>query len=144
MAPKPTAREALDAFGIEAVCEAIGNGDSLTAIAEQVGVSIGSLSGWLDADVERSARAREVRRAMGRVWDERAESEIRQASDPFELSKAKELAQHFRWRAKAVAPKEYGDRTTLAGDPEAPVGVNHSGAVALDPGEAYLRMLNGG
>jgi hypothetical protein len=144
VSPKPKARNALDALGIEAVCAAIADKQTLTQIAEDAGVSIGSLSAWLDADPERSARAREVRRAMARVWDEAAESELRQAGDPFELSRAKELAQHFRWRAKAAAPKEYGDRTTLAGDPAAPIGLEHSGTVALDPGEAYLRMLNGG
>lgn len=41
-------------------------------------------------------------------------------------------------------PKKYGDRLTHAGDPEAPIGLEHSGAVTLEPGEAYLRMLNGG
>jgi hypothetical protein len=40
--------------------------------------------------------------------------------------------------------KRYADRVTHAGDPEAPIGLEHSGTVALDPGEAYLRMLNGG
>lgn len=143
MSPKPVAREALDAFGIDAVCEAIGDGETLTAIAERVGVSIGSLSAWLEADAERSARAREVRRAMGRVWDEKAETEIRAAEDDLGLRKAKELAHHYRWRASKISAAEYGDRVTHAGDPSAPIGLEHSGKVELDPGEAYRRLLNG-
>jgi hypothetical protein len=39
-------------------------------------------------------------------------------------------------------PKKYGERLALAGDPEAPVQVEAT--VTLEPGDAYLRMLNGG
>lgn len=126
----PVAREALDAFGIDAVCERIGEGESLTAIAEQVGVSIGSLLTWLKADAERSARAREARKATAQTWDEKAEAELRAATDAFELARARELASHFRWRAKAIAPLEYGDKVALTdgeGKALAPVEVHVHG-----------------
>lgn len=120
--PTPaTTREAMDAFGVDALCEAIGNEESLTAIAKSQGVSVGAMLVWIEADPERSARVREARRLMARVWDEKAEQVIEDAEDEFALKKAKELAHHYRWRAKAIAPKEYGDRTTLAGDPDAPL-----------------------
>ena len=45
---------------------------------------------------------------------------IAEAEDAFQLAKAKELAIHWRWRAKVVNPK-YRDRTILAGDPTAPL-----------------------
>lgn len=121
MAPQAVAREKLDALGVDAVCESIGDRNSLTAIAEQAGVSIGSLLTWIDADPERSARVREARASMARIWDEQAEAEIRQAGDDLSLRKAKELAHHFRWRAAKVAPRDYGERQVLAGDPEAPL-----------------------
>lgn len=108
------ARERLDAFGIDAVCERIGDGSSLTDIAEEVTVSIGSLLTWLKADAERSARAREARRATAQSWDEQAEAELRAASDVFELAKARELASHFRWRASKIAPADYGDKVQHA------------------------------
>jgi hypothetical protein len=38
-----------------------------------------------------------------------------QASDAFELAKAKELAHHYRWRASKIAPKLYGDRLQVEG-----------------------------
>lgn len=41
-------------------------------------------------------------------------------------------------------PKRYGDKVTHVGDAAEPLQVAHSGTVALDPSEAYLRMLNRG
>lgn len=110
----PVATEALDAFGLDAVCERISEGLSLTDIAIEAGVSKGTLLAWLDAVPDRSARAREARAVSARHWDEQAEKELRDASDAFELAKARELASHFRWRAKSIAPKDYGDKVQLA------------------------------
>ena len=113
MPAKPVAREALDAFGIDAVCNAIADRKSLTAIAEEVGVATSRLLAWIDADTERSARVREVRASTARLWDERAEHLLETAADDMDLKRAKELAHHYRWRAAKIAPKEYGDRQTL-------------------------------
>jgi hypothetical protein len=106
--------EALDALGIDAVCDRIADGATLTAIAAEIEVSKGSLLAWLAADPDRSARAREARSLSARGWDEQAEAEIRRATDAFELAKARELAQHYRWRAAKIAPRDYGDKVQLA------------------------------
>ncbi len=123
MSAKPgrpaTAMEAMDAFGVDAVCEAIMDRKSLTLIASEAGTSLTTLLRWLDADSERSARVREARSAMGKIWDERAESVIEDAQDEFELKKAKELAHHYRWRSAKVAPRDYGDKIDL----------NHGGSI---------------
>ena len=108
----PTIAERIDAFGIEAVCERLANGVTMTAIAEEIGVTVGKLSQWIASDEEHSARAREARIHAARIWDEKALSVIEQALDPFELQRAKELAHHYRWRASKTAPKEYGDKVT--------------------------------
>lgn len=106
------ARIKLDAFGLDEVCDSIGEGKSLTLIAEDAEVSIGSLLSWIEADPERSARVRECRSAMARYWDEKSERCIEDAGDEFELKRAKELSHHYRWRASKIAPKEYGDKIT--------------------------------
>lgn len=126
MAPKPTAQEAITAYGLEAVCEAITEGESLTGLAKIIGVSVGSLLTWIEADPERSARVRDTRAAMARVWDERAEEGLRTAEDDLGLRRAKELAHHYRWRAAKVAPRDYGDAVTLRGDKDNPVEVRRS------------------
>ena len=109
---QPTIAERIEAFGIEAVCERLANGVTMTAIAEEIGVTIGKLSQWIASDEEHSARAREARIHAARIWDEKALSVIEQALDPFELQRAKELAHHYRWRASKTAPKDYGDKVT--------------------------------
>jgi hypothetical protein len=108
----PVGRNKCDAFGLEKMCELIVVGESLTSIAARVGVHVSTLIIWSEEDTQRSARMREARRHSGRIWDEKAESGILLAGDKFELDKAKELAHHYRWRAKAIAPREYGDKIT--------------------------------
>lgn len=99
------------AYDEEKIIERIASGETLTAIAKDLGRSRAWISEWLHAEPERSVRAREARAKAAAAWDDKAESVIAEAADPFELAKAKELAHHYRWRAKAVAPKEYGDKT---------------------------------
>lgn len=107
---KDQARRALDEFGVESICESVYEGDSLTLIAKTVGVSIGSLIAWIAAEPERSARVNLARLETSRIWDEKAERGIEDATDDFELAKAKDLAHHYRWRASKIAPKIYGDK----------------------------------
>lgn len=109
---QPTIAERIEAFGIEAVCERLSNGMTMTALSEEIGVTVGKLSQWIASDEEHSARAREARIHAARIWDEKALSVVEQALDLFELQRAKELAHHYRWRASKTAPKEYGDKVT--------------------------------
>lgn len=98
----------LDDIGIDWVCDQITEGKMLREIAEDIGCSISVISVWL-ARPDHSARAREARKAAAATYAEMAEDEIRRAVDPFQLSKAKELAHHFRWKAAKMDPK-YGDK----------------------------------
>lgn len=139
----PTARNALDVFGIDAVCERFKAGISYSKVAAEAKVSVGAFVAWLGEDSERSARARNARSAAAAVYDEQALQGLAEATDPFELARARESAQHLRWRASKVNPREYGDRTTLTGDPEAPVQHNIVGALVLSPSEAYMRLIRG-
>lgn len=118
---KAPAADKLDAYGVDAVCEDIIAGTSLTAIAGNRGVALSRLLAWIDADPERSARVREARTATGKLWDERAEACIRDAVDEFDLKKARELAHHYRWRAAKIAVKEYGDKLQHSNDPDSPI-----------------------
>ena len=106
----PVGRNKCEAFGLDTICELIIAGESLTSIAARIDVHVSTLINWSEEDSQRSARMKEARQQSGRIWDEKAEEVIIRAGDPFELSKAKELAHHYRWRAKAIAPREYGDK----------------------------------
>ena len=110
------ARARLDKVGIDEIVEMIAvEGASLRGIANEVGVSAGSLLTWIEADPERSARVRDAREQLAKLWDEKAEDVLQQARDEFTLKKARELASHYRWRASKTAPREYGDRVEVKG-----------------------------
>lgn len=134
MNAKGEAAAKLDAYGLDQVCEDIANRTSLRDIAARVGVNMESFLRWIDRDTNRSARVREVRTWMAKVWEEEAERVIQEAGNDipgegtaaiearkFALAKAKELAHHYRWRAKAIAPKEFGDGVTVRGDKDNPI-----------------------
>lgn len=109
--PPPVARDAIDAFGLDVICDNIADGKSLTSIAASIGVSKGSLLTWLTATTDRSARVVEARSVTAWHWDEEAQSVIEKAkADPVEMTRARELASHFRWRASKINPKVYSDR----------------------------------
>jgi len=94
----------------EQILERIEDGENLASIAASVGKNRSMLTRWIAQDEQRSARARTVRALAAAAWDEMAQEGIRDAADPFELARAKEMAHHYRWRASKVAPKEYGDK----------------------------------
>lgn len=121
MPAAPEARDKIDAFGIEAICAAILEPMPMRAIAEKLGVSQGSLIAWVAAEPERSARVKEARTLTAQMWDDKSTQVIEDAKDQFELSRAKELAHHYRWRASKIAPREYGDK----------IQTEHSGAVTV-------------
>lgn len=99
-------------WDLDDVCERIAAGETYTVIAADYGKSQGALSLWLAAETNRSARAREAAAMAGRFWDEAAEAGIRAATDVLGLAKARELAQHLRWRASKLSPA-YADRSKV-------------------------------
>lgn len=107
------ATETIEALGVDALCDRLCAGESQTAIADSLGVGIATLSRWIAADPERSARVREARIAAARTFDEMAEAELRAAADTFGLAKARELASHYRWKAAKSNPREYGDKLEI-------------------------------
>lgn len=118
-APKPEpnengeAKAKLDALGIDGMCERLRDGKSYREISEEIGVSKASVANWIAAKPERSARAQEARRISAQEEDERALKVLEDLpSDPTsgQVSKAREIAAHRRWRAKVRDPENYGDR----------------------------------
>lgn len=110
----------LDDVGLDEICSRIVGGVTLTSIADEIGVSLGSLLNWAEATPERSARVREARSLSAAAYDEKAELCLLGATDPFELSRAKELAHHYRWKASKISPR-YTDKQQ----------VEHSGTVSI-------------
>lgn len=101
---------------IDDLCAKVESGSTLTAFAASLGVETSTLTRWLDADTQRSARAREARSRAAATYDDMALRGIEEAADPFELARAKERAHHLRWRAAKVNPREYGEKIELGGE----------------------------
>jgi hypothetical protein len=117
--PSPS-QDKLNALGDEAIAERIASGETYREIAGSVGVGIGVLCAWMEADPERSRLCARARETSGQTFEEMAQEAIQDAADPFELAKAKELAVHWRWRAKAVNPRRYGDKVAVGGADDLP------------------------
>lgn len=112
MNSKGEATAKMEAVGIEAICERIESGESQTEIAKSIGVSIGSLSTWLNQDqyAERSARAREK---SAESWLDRGLYMIEQACDKtsgIDATAAKAYAQECARRA-AIRNPRYVEKT---------------------------------
>lgn len=124
---------ALDVYGIDWVCERIGEEATLTQIAREASVATATLLNWINLDADRSARVKAARSQMAAVWDERATEVIQAAANAFELAKARELAQHYRWRASKISPA-YNDKVVQehTGPGGGPVAVTKIELVAGD------------
>ena len=95
------------------LCELIMDGIMLTQIARQWCVSKYALLKWIAADEDRAARSREARSIAGHSWDEmavKAISDLPKDATPGEITKARELASHYRWRASKISPP-YADKS---------------------------------
>jgi hypothetical protein len=103
------------------ILQAIECGQTMHEIAEQIGRDVSILSRWL-ADPQRAAKAKESRRLQAVYWDELAERTIKELpsnATPAAMLRARELASHYRWRAKSIAPHDYGDRPLIDAEQEA-------------------------
>ena len=126
-APKqPTAIAQLDSLGVDKFCDLIESGQSQAEIARNLGIEKAVVTRWLAAEDQRSARAREARANSAESLYEMAHQNILAASDVFELSKAKEEAQHLRKWAGIRNPREYGDKVAVGGAEDLPPVQVHS------------------
>ena len=117
-------RAQLDRIGIDAICLMFEQGKMQSQIARELGIDDSILIKWLAADGQRSARAREARGKGAFVWDELAMDELQAIpadATPAQIARAREIAQHYRWRATKLGRADYGEK----------VDMNHSGSVSV-------------
>jgi hypothetical protein len=109
--PVPRTRSLADS-DMDLIVRAIQNGHLITEIATALGRDHSTLLEFLSAS-HRSARIREARRQSAIWWDEQAEKVVDALpsdATPADMLKVREKASHYRWRAKCIAPSDYGDR----------------------------------
>lgn len=121
---KMTAFKRLEHVGIDVICACIAGGESQGSIADTLKINRGHFAIWIGDNPTWAARVREARAISARHWDEAAVEALSTLNDNSgngSIVKARELASHYRWRSKNYNPRDYGDATTLRGDPENPL-----------------------
>ncbi len=98
----------LDNLGVEFICDALMNGFMLTEIAKNLNVDRSDMMKWIRSNPERNQAVIQSRMDAADAWDDKAEIAILSADNPLDLARARELAQHYRWRASKLDPRRYG------------------------------------
>ena len=123
----------LETVGIDGICDRLVTGESQQQIANSLGMTEGSLRYWLSEDSTRSARAKEARKISAETSDYMAERvliDLPADATPAQVVQARELASHYRWRAKTRDPANYGEKLDL----------NHSGKIELTDEQVDARL----
>jgi transposase-like protein len=117
--------EILDEIGIDKIAQMIECDDlSYSAIAKELGVNKTQLIEWIKRKEDRPARIKEARVASALECDALALQALLEITDDLSnagVTRQREIASHYRWRAKARNPVEYGDR----------LQTEHSGGVEI-------------
>lgn len=97
------------------------DGKTYRQIANDLDVPLSTLHDFTSRD-EHSARVCEALQISGDTYADKAEEVLKAAEGTKEeLMRARELAQHYRWKAAKRYPKRYGDKLELANDPKNPL-----------------------
>jgi hypothetical protein len=150
VAPKPgEAFYKLDELGIDAICDRILDGESQKSIARSLKIDQRRIAHWLALDEAKSAKMREAQRLSSKHWDEEAERVLKAIKDnPGSIARARELASHYRWRAKVYNPRDYGDRVDVNGTTKVVhlvnLGGRGSGEAETVQGEVITTLLKNG
>ena len=138
----PTTAQRLDAIGIEVICEKVADCVTLQRIADEVGISKGSLITWLSGHADQYARAREAQadvlaEDLLAIADEdtattrsMGDGVVDVVFDSTAVARNRLRVDARKWLAGKMNSKKYGDRTVLAGDEDAPIRHDISGVLA--------------
>lgn len=110
---------------INEICYRLEADMSQLQIAKEFNISDSLLSEWINAQPGRIARVRASRAKAADACDTKAEDvllNLTPDATAAEVARARELANHYRWRAKVRNPQQYGDKQQ----------VEHSGGMTLE------------
>lgn len=100
---------------IDEIIEAIIDGKTYRDISKKYNVGLTTLHRFLSKK-EHSARTRDALDYSASTYADKAEKvleEIKKGSNGIEMARARELAQHYRWKAGKRSPKKYGERQQI-------------------------------
>jgi hypothetical protein len=105
------------------ICDRIAAGESLRKICETEGFPHRiTVIRWLAAHESFATKCARARLMQADLMDDKILDAAEDCDEEnYQSTKVKISA--YQWRASKLAPKIYGDRTVLAGDKDAPLGV---------------------
>lgn len=103
----------------------VADGMSLAQIAGKCAVTEGEVLRLVKGNKGLAEAVAEARKYSAWLWDERAEAVLKQAEGKEQLMKAKELANHYRWRASKLNRETYGDKVDTTVSATLPQLVDH-------------------
>jgi len=131
-AKAPTTAELLGKVGIDVICARVADCHFLENIASDCGVSRGSLVKWLSS-VEnaalyacaREAQADKMAEDILRIADDGAndtyQTENGEATNHDVIARSRLRVDARKWLAAKMAPKKYGEKLAVVGDPLNPI-----------------------
>lgn len=105
---------------IEDAIQMIIDGKTFREIAVEFGFTVGALHKYLNKS-EHSARVAEALMISAASYADKAEEvlqDITKDSNTVEMARARELAQHYRWKASKRNPRSYGDKVDVTSNGE--------------------------
>ena len=106
-------------------------GSKLTEIAEEAGVTMGTLRRWLMSEAPDRYRSAQTNGLIQRVIE--ADDKLEGATSYLEITKADKMAKYARWDAERRAPRLFAQRTELTGAGGEPL-------IPADLGEVARRL----
>lgn len=140
----PTPAEKLNKIGIEHICDQIMEGIFFQDIANLADVSRTSLTKWLETEHKNlyaSAREERYHRLAEQVIeisdyskeDTYIDSQGVERTDAEVVARSRLRVDARKWYVAKMLPKQYGDRTTIAGDAENPLAVLTMDQITANP-----------
>lgn len=111
--PLDDREQCIERLGIDALEDLLHEGMSVAEVARQLKIPSRTLWDWIDRDPVRAERVRATLQRSAHAYAQMAADVLRSApNEPAAIAKARELAQHYRWMARVLHPRVFGDRTT--------------------------------
>lgn len=111
-------KEKPKALNVEEIISMLIDGKTYRKIADELNTPLSTLHDFTSKP-EHSARVRQALEYSASTYADQAEEVLIKAEGNLvEIQRARELAQHYRWKASKRSPKKYGDKLDVTTDGE--------------------------